>query len=49
VIEAKPGDTYAALARRSSLRDHAEETLRLLNGDYPHGEPHAGDPVKIVQ
>ena len=49
VIEAKPGDTYAALARRSSLRDHAEETLRLLNGDHPHGEPRAGNPIKIVQ
>ncbi len=49
VIEAKPSDTYAALATKSSLRNHAEETLRLLNGDYPHGEPRAGNPIKIVQ
>jgi predicted Zn-dependent protease len=49
VIEAKPGDTYAALAHKSSLRDHAEEALRLLNGDHPLGEPRAGNPIKIVQ
>ncbi len=49
VIEAKPGDTFAELATRSSITNHAEDTLRLLNGDYPHGEPRAGDPIKIVQ
>jgi len=49
VIEAKPGDTYAALARKSSIRDHPEEALRLLNGDHPLGEPRAGNPIKIVQ
>ena len=49
VIEAKPGDTYAALAHKTSIRDHPEETLRLLNGDHPHGEPRAGNPIKIVQ
>jgi predicted Zn-dependent protease len=49
VIEAKPGDTYAALASKSSIRNHPEETLRLLNGDAPLGEPRAGDPIKIVQ
>ena len=49
VIEAKPDDTYAALAHKTSLKDHPEETLRLLNGDHPHGEPRAGNPIKIVQ
>src|SRR5262249_30795086 len=49
VVEAKPGDTYAALAHKTSLRDHPEETLRLLNGDHPLGEPRAGNPIKIVQ
>jgi len=49
VIEAKPGDTYASLAAKSSLKNHAEETLRLLNGDHPLGEPRAGNPIKIVQ
>ena len=49
IIKAVPGDTYAKLAERSSLRAYAEETLRLLNGDYPHGEPRAGDYIKIIQ
>ncbi len=49
VIEAKPGDTYAALAAKSSIKSHPEETLRLLNGDHPLGEPRAGNPIKIVQ
>ena len=49
VITAIPGDTYAKLAERSSLRSYPEETLRLLNGDYPHGEPRAGNSIKIVQ
>ena len=49
VIEGKPGDTYAALAAKSSIKNHPEETLRLLNGDHPLGEPRAGNPIKIVQ
>lgn len=49
VIEAKPGDTYASLAAKSSLKNHPEEMLRLLNGDHPLGEPRAGNPIKIVQ
>jgi predicted Zn-dependent protease len=49
VVEAKPGDTYASLAAKSSIKNHAEETLRLINQDYPHGEPRAGDLVKIIQ
>lgn len=49
VIEAAPGDTYAKLAARSSLTSHGEETLRLINGHHPNGEPRAGDLIKIVQ
>jgi predicted Zn-dependent protease len=49
IIFAKPGDTYAKLARRVSLSEYAEETLRLINGDHPRGEPRAGDPIKIIQ
>jgi len=49
VIEAKPGDTYKKLAQKSSLRSFPEETLRLLNGQHPLGEPRPGDPIKIVQ
>jgi predicted Zn-dependent protease len=49
VVEAVPGDTYRKLATRSSLKSHAEELLRLLNGDHPLGEPRPGDPIKQVQ
>lgn len=49
VIYAKPGDTYAALAKQVPLKNNAEATLRLINGDHPRGEPRAGDPIKIIQ
>jgi predicted Zn-dependent protease len=48
-IEAQPGQSYADLAADSSLRQFAEEELRLLNGDYPDGKLSAGDVVKIVR
>ncbi len=41
--------TYKELARTSEIRSYAEETLRLINGDYPFGEPRPGNPTKIVQ
>lgn len=49
VVVAKPGDTFASLARKSSLKDYPEETLRVINGLHPIGEPRAGDYIKIVQ
>lgn len=49
LVVGEPGDTYAKLAKESSLRRHGEETLRAINGDYPLGEPRAGDYVKVVQ
>jgi predicted Zn-dependent protease len=49
VIEARPGDTYRSLAARSSLRAHGEQTLRVMNHDYPVREPRAGNPIKIVE
>ncbi len=49
VVEARPGDTYESLARISNMGPNAAQQLRLLNGDYPNGQPHAGDRVKIVQ
>ena len=45
---AEPGQTYAQLAHDSSL-SFAEDTLRLMNADYPHGEPTAGDYLKVVR
>ena len=49
VIVAKPGQTYQDLANLTPIRSNAVQTLRLLNGDYPRGEPRAGDFIKIVQ
>lgn len=49
LVEARPGDTYAGLARGVPIRQNAEETLRLINGDYPRGEPRAGDRIKVVE
>lgn len=49
VIVAPPDQTYADLARRTPIRNFPEETLRLLNGGHPHGEPRAGNYIKIVE
>ena len=49
VIEAEPDVTWAELAQQSSIKDHAEDTLRLLNAQYPAGEPRAGDLIKVVR
>jgi len=49
VVMAKPEDTFASLAKKSSLKSYPEDTLRLINGLYPVGEPRAGDNIKIVQ
>jgi predicted Zn-dependent protease len=49
VITARPGLTFAELARRSPLGRHAEGHLRVLNGMYPAGEPVPGQPLKIVE
>ena len=48
-ITATKGMTYAALAEESPLGIQAEGYLRLLNGQYPEGEPVTGELVKIVK
>lgn len=49
VIVADPGVTYEQLAENGPLRGRGAEILRLLNGDYPRGEPRAGDYIKTVE
>ena len=49
VVVAKPDDTFRSLAQKSSISRYAEETLRVINGMHPIGEPRAGDYIKIVQ
>lgn len=49
IVIAKPDVTYAELAKSSPIQRNAEDTLRLINGQYPNGEPRAGDRIKIIQ
>ncbi len=49
VITARTGDTYAGLSRGSPLGRSAETYLRLINAQYPDGEPRAGQRIKIVE
>ncbi|SEO80563.1 M48 family metalloprotease [Nitrosovibrio sp. Nv6] len=48
-ITATKGLSYAELARESPLGVNAENYLRLLNGQYPEGEPVSGQIIKIVR
>ena len=43
------GKTYAQLAAENPFDTYAEDLLRLYNGDYPRGEPVAGEWIKIVR
>jgi predicted Zn-dependent protease len=49
VITARQGDTYAKLAQNSPLGKSAESYLRLINAQYPNGEPQAKQRIKIVE
>ena len=45
------GDAFSfpALARMSPIANYPEETLRLLNGYYPTGDPEPGEWIKIIE
>jgi predicted Zn-dependent protease len=46
---ARKGDTYNKLAQHSPLGKNAENYLRLVNAQYPKGEPVAGQPLKVIE
>ena len=48
-ITATTGLSYAELASKSPLGVNAENYLRLINGQYPEGEPVSGQIIKIVR
>lgn len=48
-IQADGHVTYADLATQSRLPEFPEDTLRLMNGDYPAGQPAAGRWIKVVK
>lgn len=47
--EVGPTTSYAELEKESPIRQQAEELLRLLNDDYPSGEPKPGSLIKVVE
>jgi predicted Zn-dependent protease len=49
LVNARPGDTFARLARDVTTVDNAESMLRLINGKYPRGEPASGDILKLIR
>lgn len=49
VIEARPGDSFARLAKGSPVPNYPERILRLVNDKYPDGEPTPGSKVKLIR
>lgn len=49
LIRAGEQTNYADLAARAPIEKFPEDQLRLLNGDYPRGEPEPGQAIKIVE
>ena len=48
-VQASEFFDFAVVAQSSKIANYPEETLRLLNGYYPSGNPEAGDWVKLVE
>lgn len=48
-VQVGPNFNWKALASQSKIANYPEETLRLLNGYYPSGNPKEGDWVKVVE
>jgi predicted Zn-dependent protease len=49
VLKADAHTRYQTLARRSPLGVDADAQLRLINQQYPAGEPGSGEMLKIVE
>ena len=49
IIRAGSNTRYRDLAARTPIDRHAEEQLRLLNDQYPKGEPRSGQLLKTVR
>jgi predicted Zn-dependent protease len=49
LLRADDRTRYEGLARNSRIGRNPEQKLRLLNGDYPDGEPAPGSLVKVVR
>ena len=49
IIRAPKGATWSSLAQGSPVTNHPEEQLRLLNDQYPTGEPAESQILKVVR
>lgn len=49
IVPVAKGTSYRTLAAKSVIRDDAEGQLRLLNAQYPSGEPVPATSIKIVK
>ena len=49
LVRADTGTRYPDLAARSGLTSYPEAQLRLINGDYPAGEPPPGRLIKVIE
>jgi predicted Zn-dependent protease len=49
VVQASNETRFSDLAMQSPLESHAESQLRLLNANYPVGEPNKGELLKVVE
>lgn len=45
----KKSGKFANIARSSPVPNYPERILRLINDKYPHGEPKAGEKIKLIQ
>jgi predicted Zn-dependent protease len=48
VVRAEKDTTMEQLAEESPITNYALDTLRVINGLYPHGQPEDGQLIKIV-
>jgi predicted Zn-dependent protease len=48
-IAAQAGRSILQLAQRSPLGKNAQSYWRLINAQYPQGEPAAGNTHKIIE
>jgi predicted Zn-dependent protease len=49
-LRVKPvAGSYASLASRSPLASYPEQTLRLINRQYPQGDPRPGARIKLIE
>ena len=48
ILRAEEGTTMEALAERSPITNYALQTLRVMNGLYPDGQPEPGQLIKVI-